>query len=364
MFSIGSYVSPDASGMKVRAFLERVEPDGANYLDVIRRGLKFVEFGEGLTTSPRLFVKPNLTYPSYRPGVMTSIGAIEAAIVALKDFTPNIAIGDADSGGYNPFSMDEVYRETGIAAFASRHGVQVVNLSLLPRKAWSFELRGRRIEVELPKLLVDEVDALITMPVPKMHLNTQVSLTFKNQWGCIPDPKDRLRLHPHFKETILALNKAVHARYAIIDGRVGLNGSGPMNGVPVPLGWVCITNDIGAGARVCCELMRVPLQGVPHLRFARAHGLIPELEQIELNAPIDEFLGPRFYLRRKWTDIPGYLAFHSNALAYVAYFSRFAGFLHWVLYLFREPLYDYQAYVPARRGANDPSHSKRPLDRS
>jgi uncharacterized protein (DUF362 family) len=272
---------------------------------------------------------------------MTSIPAVEATIVALQAFTTNIVIGDSDSGGYNPFSMDEVYNQTGIAAFASRHSVQVVNLSSVPRRSWSFESGGRRFEIELPRLLLDEIDALITMPVPKVHLNTQVSLTFKNQWGCIPEPDDRLRLHPFFPEVIVAVNKAVRARYAVIDGRIGLNISGPMQGDPVPLGWVCVTNDIGAGARVCCELMRVRLENVPHLRFADSLGLIPKLIDIEINADLREFSGPRFYLKRKWTDIPGYLAFHSPALAHLAYFSRFAGLLHRLLYLFREPFYDY-----------------------
>jgi 4-aminobutyrate aminotransferase-like enzyme len=48
--------------------------------------------------------------------------AIEAAILAIKDYTPHITIGDSDSGGYNRFSMDEVYRETGILDFAKKYG--------------------------------------------------------------------------------------------------------------------------------------------------------------------------------------------------------------------------------------------------
>lgn len=327
--------------MKRRAHVGRVTLDGAEYLDRIRDGLEFVRFGEGLPARPRIFIKPNLTFPSFRPGVMTSPAAVEAAIVALKDYTSEIWVGDSDSGGYNPFRMEEVYEATGIVHFASRHGVQVVNLSTLERTPVNFCAGGRDMVVDLPRLLVEEIDTLVTMPVPKVHTNTGVSLAFKNQWGCIPEPNDRLRLHPYFKETVVAVNRAVKAGTAITDGRFGLNRSGPMKGDEVHLGWLAVAEDIGTGARLACELMRVTLERFAHLRYAKAQGLVPELADIELNTALEPLLGPRFYVKRIWTDYPGYLAFHNSSLANLAYFSRWAQPLHRLLYRFREPFYDY-----------------------
>jgi uncharacterized protein (DUF362 family) len=327
--------------VKARAFLGRVNSDGSDYLERIRAGLDFVRFGEGLPAQPRVFIKPNLTFPSYRPGVMTSPEAVEAAIVALQDYTPHIWVGDSDSGGYNPFAMEDVYAETGINQFAARHGVQVVNLSGLERVGISFRGRGREMQLDLPRLLVEEIDVLVTMPVPKVHTNTGVSLTFKNQWGCIPEPNDRLRLHPFFKETVVAVNQAVKAKYAIIDGRFGLNRSGPMKGDEVRLGWLAVTDDIGAGARMACELMQVELESIAHLRYARSLGLVPALADIECSDSLEGYLGPRFYMKRIPTDYPGLLAFRSRGLAHLAYFSRLAGPLHRILYRFREPFYDY-----------------------
>lgn len=327
--------------MSPRAYVGRVAQDGAEYLERIRAGLDFVRFGEGLPAQPRVFIKPNLTFPTYRPGVMTSPDALEAAIVALQDYTPYISVGDSDSGGYNPFAMEEVYEATGIVHFAERHGVEVVNLSKLDRTPITFRVGGRDMVLDLPRLLVEDIDVLLTMPVPKVHTNTGVSLTFKNQWGCIPEPKDRLHLHPHFKETIVAVNSAVKAGCSIIDGRFGLNRSGPMKGDDVYLGWLAVTDDIGTGARITCELMQLSLERFPHLRYAKERGLIPELGQIDLNTPLHPFLGPRFYLRRIWTDLPGYAAFHNSSLAHLAYFSRWAQPLHRLLYRFREPFYDY-----------------------
>lgn len=332
--------------MTHRAFLGSLAEAG--YLALIRQGLQWIGFEERVNSTTRIFIKPNLTFPTYRPGVMTHPQAVEAAILAIKDYTPNIYLGDADSGGYNRFSMDEVYRETGLWEFADKYGVQVVNLSKGERRPIHFRCAGRDFSLPLPRLLTDEIDLLVTMPVPKVHANSVVSLTFKNQWGCIPEPADRLKLHPYFKHVIVEVNKAVKTQVAIIDGRYGLNLNGPMRGNPVELNWLMAANDIGAGARLALALMQIPLHKVPHLRYAQTLGLIPELDQITCNRDYRPFLKEKFVLRRALTDYPGYLAFHSSFLAYLGYFSPLAEFLHWLLYLIREPFYDYKKHVTRR----------------
>jgi len=332
--------------MSHRAFLGSLAE--ANYLELIRQGLKWIELDKLVTPASRIFIKPNLTFPTYRPGVMTSPAAVEAAILALREYTPNIILGDADSGGYNRFSMDEVYRETGLWQFAEKYGVQVVNLSSGERKTIHFCYGGKDFSLALPRLLTDEIDLLITMPVPKVHANTGVSLTFKNQWGCIPEPADRLRLHPYFKHVIVEVNKAVKSKVAIMDGKYGLNVNGPMRGNPVELNWLMVADDIGAGARLALELMQMPLERVAHLSYAKRLGLIPDLDQIALNCDYRPFVKDKFVLRRALTDYPGYFAFNSAFIAYLGYFSPLADFLHRLLYLVREPFYDYQKHSRRR----------------
>jgi len=321
-----------------RAFVDWI---GGKYLERIQRGLEFIGFSKMVSRSSLLFIKPNLTLPTYSPGVMTSPAAVEAALAALSDYTPNLIIGDADSGGYNRFSMDEVYGRTGLLEVARRHGVEVVNLSHLDRKKELIALGRGEAEVFLPKLLVEEIDFLLTMPVPKVHMYTGVSLCFKNQWGCIPEPEDRLRLHPHFSHAVLALNHRVKTRVAIIDGSFGLNRSGPLRGEAVELGWVGVADDPGSGERVACELMQVPLEKVPHLRLAEKQGLIPPLGAVVLNQDLRPFLKQPFAHRLAPADYPGLIAFRSPLMAHLAYFSPLSGILHKLLYLVREPFYDY-----------------------
>lgn len=328
--------------MEYFAYIESLKDYG--YFQNIRNGLDFIQFQKLIPKEAKVFIKPNLTFPVYRPGVMTSPEAVEAALLAFKEFTPNIYIGDSDSGGYNRFSMDKVYQETGLQKFADKYGIEVVNLSRVERKAISFKYRGETISLQLPKLLTDEIDLLVTMPVPKVHANTGVSLSFKNQWGCIPENDDRLRLHPYLPGVLVEVNRAVKAKVMIMDGRFGLNINGPMKGEPVELNWLLITNDIGAGAALACELIQMPLRKINHLKYADDLGYIPKLDQITINQDFRPFIRDKFVLRRAWTDLPGYLAFHNSILAYIAYFSPISDLLHRFLYLFREPFYDYDEY--------------------
>ena len=312
-----------------------------DHLSGYREGLEYIRFGERVTPDTKIFIKPNLTFPEYRPGVMTSPEAVAAALQAISDYTPHIWIGDSDSGGYNRFSMDLVYASTGLREVCARHGAKIVNLSSLPRRPIHFRYKRRKFALDLPVLLTDEMDFTVTMPVPKVHCNTGVSLSFKNQWGCIPENRDRLRLHPYFQHVILEVNRAIRAGPVLMDGRYGLNGNGPMKGIPVELGWILVAGDLGSAARLACELMQIELDRIPHLRYLESRAPIPARAAITINRDPAPFLRERFYLRRKVTDLPGLLAFRNPWIAHLAYFSPLSGFLHKLLYLVREPFYDY-----------------------
>ncbi|OGO47018.1 MAG: hypothetical protein A2W34_08480 [Chloroflexi bacterium RBG_16_64_32] len=342
-------------------FVSRIAGD---YLGAIRAGLDHIGLSAFVSRSSVLFVKPNLTLPVYSPGVMTSIAALEAVLIALSDYTPNLILGDSDPGGYNRFSMDAVYHRTGIFDIAARLGVKVVNLSRVERRRVSLSVGKREVEIGLPRLLTDDIDFLVTVPVPKVHMYTVLSLAFKNQWGCIPEPGDRLRLHPYFNEVVLRVNELVKTRVAVVDGSYGLDESGPLRGRPVPLGWVVVADSPGAAARVVCDLLQIPVERVPHLRLAAERGLVPPFERIVLNQDLGPFVADPFHRHLALTDYPGLLAFRSPVLAYLAYFSPFAALLHKLLYLFRKPFYDYGLYTSRSPGETEmpgetPPHPRR-----
>jgi uncharacterized protein (DUF362 family) len=316
-----------------RIFIESLSN---GYSDPISKGLAYLGITDSLRSSDRIAIKPNLTFPFYRKGVMTNPEAVEALVVYLKNFTDRITICESDSGGYNRFSMDEVFSATGLKEMAARYGVAILNLTNVTSRAIQFRRGWRCLNVSLPTVVLDETDLFITMPVPKVHSNTGISVSLKNQWGIIPEPSMRLRLHPYFKEVIYQINKALPKAISIVDGRYGLTRSGPMRGDEVELDWILLGDDLFCVDQVVCRMMGFDPVRIPHLRFAlRREGW----RDIDFNTDYQRFVSDRFYLERQWTDLPGLLTFNSRALAYVGYESILARPLHWLLYRFREPFY-------------------------
>lgn len=313
----------------------------AGYSAGVQAGLDECGFFKRVPPGTSVFLKPNLTFPTYRPGVMTSYECLKAVTETLVNHGYSVIIGEADSGGYNRFSIDEVFKGMGIDELAKETGAKLVNLSFTKPEWLEVRAGWRRLRVPVPQLLLREIGAFITLPVPKVHLNTGVSMSIKNQWGCIQEPSERLKLHPYFAEVMFELNSRLPKAYSIIDGKYGLNRSGPMLGDPVELNWLLASNDLVAADRVCCRLMRLDEHDIGFLRYFQKRGWWSDFGKIQLREDWERFKKDQFYLKRKWTDMPGFACFNNAFLAWLGYRSPLAGFAHWLLYLFREPFYDY-----------------------
>lgn len=274
---------------------------------------------------------------------MTNPQCVEAIVVALKDYTDRIIIGEADSGGYNRFNISEVFEKTGLKSLEEKYGVRIVNLSDFPTRIVEFNYKMRQIKLPLPVMLLDEVDLFITAPVPKIHMNTRISSAIKNQWGCIPEPALRLRLHPFFEKVIYEVNKNIRTSVSIVDGRYGLNRSGPMRGDAVDLNWLMVADNICASDVACCHLMQIDPRSVYYLRYLeKREKVLPKIEEIKFNQDYKQFIKEKFYLERSWIDKAANVPFRSTFASYWAYRSPLADLLHRIMYLFREPFYDYE----------------------
>jgi len=298
----------------------------------IRRALESLRLETSITRDSRISIKPNFTYPRYKPGVTTSPAVLEAAVRVLREFTTHIRIVESD-GGSAAWSADEAFAGHGLPALCRRYSISAVNLSRQPRVKCAAVVRGREVRIDLPRLLVEESDFFITVPVPKVHVMTRVSLGFKNQWGCIPDVK-RVKHHPDFDRKIVAINKLLRCRLTIFDGTYFLDKSGPMNGLPVRRN-LLITGELGAAERVCCEIMGVEPRTVSHLRLAVAEGMMPRtLEDLSINVNIEEVRSP-VRLHRSALDWLALAVFHTQWATDLVYDSALARPIHELLYVLR-----------------------------
>jgi uncharacterized protein (DUF362 family) len=316
-----------------RVFVSRIDLQRSLY-DQVADALAWMQWQSIVPSQARVFIKPNLTYPFYKPGVTTSPQLIEALISVLSDQTLSITIGESD-GGSHAWEAEEAFEGHRLYEIADRYGATVVNLSKVEREYAGIQVNSRIVRVQLPSLLLHEVDVFITVPVPKVHAMTGVSLAFKNQWGCIPDTM-RLRHHHQFNEMVVAINKLLNPKIVIFDGTYFLDRTGPMDGDPVRMDLIIAANDIGAGDLVCCEIMNIDPNKVKHFRLARKEGMFPSsLEEIYLNDRIENFNGRRFHLERTLMHWITLAAFNSRWGTKLVYDSPLAGPLHHVLYAIR-----------------------------
>lgn len=316
-----------------RTFVDHVG-DSSQLADRIEAAMTFIQWKKLIPSNCRVFVKPNLTWRSHLPGVTVTPHFLEAFVRVLKERTSRIIIGESN-GGYHGFEAEEAFESHGLYALRDRFGVEVVNLSRIASEPVTGSIQGRSVSVDLPSRLLHEVDVFITLPVPKVHAMTRVSLGFKNQWGCLPSAM-RLRHHASFSEKILLINRALKTRIAFFDAEYMLDRTGPMVGLPIHKRLLVASDDIGAGSLACCQIMGIDPWSVRHLRMARAEKMIPAaLSDVVLNQPLEPFCTHQFHLRRTLINWVALAAFKNEYLTRLLYDSMFADLSHRVLYTIR-----------------------------
>jgi len=121
----------------------------------------------------------------------------------------------------------------------------------------------------LPRTVL-EADFLVSMPKIKTHHWSGVTLSMKNMFGVVPGarygwPKNIL----HWKgiqESILDLCATVPLHFVIADGIVAMEGNGPLNGTPRPLGKIVLADDPVAADAICARLMGFEAGRIVHIR--------------------------------------------------------------------------------------------------
>lgn len=321
--------------MKPIVFVEKIAQNSKELKEQFLRSFKSISIIDEFNKANAVFIKPNLTYPKFKKGVTTRVKYIESLVAALRQINSStkIYIGEGE-GGYNSFSMTEAMKSMRFYELEKRfQNVKVVNISKIPYRTVELEVGGKPYLINLPVLFFDEIDFSITCPVPKVHCMTKISLSFKNQWGCLPDTM-RMKNHYVFNKIISQICSILKFRYAFLDGKYGLNGNGPMVGQPIEINWFVVSNSLGAFDVVVSEMMEFNWKNIGHLREAVNLGFIPDRKEIVVIGDLVP-LKRDFLLKRNFWNYPALLAFNSKRLTHFFYFSKYAKFLHDVMYLFR-----------------------------
>lgn len=286
-----------------------------NLLEEIQKGLEFIQASEIINGDSVIFIKPNLTDFVHKPGITTTPQMIKAVIEALSPRVKKIYVGESDGGNYS-YSADTSLKNHGVFDVA-RHfpNVEVVNLSKLPRTRVTENVCGKNVWVDLPNLLVNEIDCLVSVPVLKTHAMTHGTFSIKNLWGCYPDPM-RLLYHKNLDYKLALISKLAKNRIQIVDGFWALDGHGPMEGTPIRANKILVSNNPVSADASAAYLMNLDKNKIGHVGIAEQFGLgISDLNKIQFNKDISNEKLSKFKPYKVKLDYFSVLLFKSETLS-------------------------------------------------
>ena len=120
-------------------------------------------------------------------------------------------------------------------------------------------------------------DLLVSMAKMKTHHWTGATLSMKNLFGTVPSgiygwPKNVLHW-AGIEECIADLHAAFPRQFAIVDGVVGMEGNGPIQGTSKHVGILVAGSDPIAVDATCCRIMAIDPYKIGYLRLALGEAL-------------------------------------------------------------------------------------------
>lgn len=217
----------------------------------------------------RVLLKPNLVEFEPESAINTHPLLVHAALEAFRALGASVAIAEgpghrrgtldlADAAGY--FSaipgFEDIFTDLNL---------DEVSRVRLPRPV------SRLRSLYLPHTVLG-CDLLVSMPKMKTHHWAGATLSMKNLFGIVPGgvygwPKNVLHW-AGIHESIADLHALFPKHFAIVDGVVGMDGNGPIQGRPKPVGVIVSGHDLVAVDATCCRIMQIEPSRIGYLTLA------------------------------------------------------------------------------------------------
>jgi uncharacterized protein (DUF362 family) len=217
-----------------------------------------------------VLLKPNLV--GLDPlGVMNTHPAVIAAAreCFLRLGASQVFIGDGPAMDRDTEAIVESVRlREYVGPLASTFvDLNVDDVDRVPLKTRASRLK----ELYLPRTALG-VDYLVSIPKIKTHHWAGVTLSLKNMFGIVPGscygwPKNVLHW-AGIDRAILDINAAARPDFAIVDGIMGMEGNGPIQGTPKSCGVLVLGSDPVAVDATCCRVMGLMPERVKYLSGA------------------------------------------------------------------------------------------------
>jgi uncharacterized protein (DUF362 family) len=214
-----------------------------------------------------ILLKPNLVEFDAATCINTEVSVVAAALEAFRSLgAASVRIGEGPGHRRDTYAIAEMARyRSEIPKFDSlftdlnRDDVSAIQ---------GFADRG---EIYLPNTAL-RADLVVSLAKMKTHHWAGATLSMKNFFGLVPGcvygwPKNELHL-VGIPESIVELNRIFRRSFAIVDGIVGMEGNGPIQGTPKSAGVLVMGSDLPAVDATCCRVMGIDPTKVEYLQMA------------------------------------------------------------------------------------------------
>jgi len=211
----------------------------------------------------RVLLKPNLL-TDRRPeqAVTTHPEVVRHVIRWFKRRGAEVMVGDSPASTAN---LKNVWQLSGIGAVCAEEQVPLISFEQAGVRPFGQD--GFSFSVAQPVL---DADLVVNLPKVKSHSLTMLTAAVKNIYGVLPGYSKTLN-HRHypkiatFGRLVAAIWKVIPPSITLADGIMGMEGQGPANGRPIPLGFLAVSENPFALDRVLCEILRMDARRVPYL---------------------------------------------------------------------------------------------------
>ena len=234
------------------------------------KALDLIDYKSALTGYSKVLIKVNfITDKTWDTGATTDPMVVEAIILKLMGLPISVSVVESDATITN---ADKAFEKTGMKDMCQRNGVECINLRHLKDKV-KIDVPNSEVlgSITVPRIVAES--AIISAAKLKTHANTGVTLGMKNMFGLLPD-KFKAKYHARgINKVIVDINTVIKPVLTVIDGFVGMEGKGPIDGEPVKMDLVIAGKNVVATDATGCRVMGINPYDIPHLRRASEKGL-------------------------------------------------------------------------------------------
>jgi uncharacterized protein (DUF362 family) len=249
-----------------------------------------------------ILLKPNLVEFDPNTCINTNVAVIAAADEAFRTLgAAHVRIGEGPGHRRDTYALAEMARYRGdLEGFDT----QFVDLNRDDVTA----VRGfaDRERIYLPNTAL-RADLIVSLAKMKTHHWAGATLAMKNFFGLVPGnvygwPKNELH-QVGIPQSIVELNRIFHKSFAIVDGIVGMEGNGPIQGTPKAAGVLVMGGDLPAVDATCCRIMGIDPGKIEYLQMAADKLGIVEEARIEQRGEAIASVRTNFQLIKEFHEL-------------------------------------------------------------